>query len=179
MFTCRSGAAALVLAAAAGAATAAAAGTAGPDLGEPMTAAQIARLDLTVLPDGRGLPPGSGEPGRGRQVFQTHCQACHGADGQGGPNDVLVNAPGAPADGVRTIGSFWPYATTLFDYVRRAMPYQNPGSLSDDDVYAVTAHLLHLNGIITADTRLDANTLPRVRMPNRDAFVSEYPPAPP
>ncbi len=158
---------------------ASAAATSGPDLGEPLNAARVAQLDRTVLADGRGLPPGSGTPEQGRRVFEAWCQACHGAAGREGPNDALVSTADGATPAPRTVGSYWPYATTVFDYVRRAMPYQSPGSLSDDDVYAVTAYLLHLNGIIDADARLDANTLPEVRMPNRDAFVIEYPPTTP
>lgn len=145
---------------------------AGPGLGTPVDADAIATADLTVMPDGSGLPPGSGDPAAGARVYASHCQACHGADGGGRPNDALAGGRGSlTGDAPRkTIGSYWPYATTVFDYVRRAMPYQQPGSLSDDEVYAVTAYLLHLNGIIGADTVLDAESLPRVRMPNRDGF---------
>lgn len=143
-----------------------------PGLGQPLPAEAAAAGNLTVLPDGRGLPPGAGDPTQGERVYALHCRACHGEAGGGGPNDALVGRadaagdPGAP----RTIGNYWPYATTVFDYVRRAMPYQSPGTLSDDDVYAVTAYLLYRNGIIDADTRLDASALPRIVMPNRNGF---------
>jgi cytochrome c len=110
----------------------------------------------------------------GRRVYAQHCQACHGEGGRGGPNDTLVGSRGtlggdAP---VKTVGSYWPYATTLFDYVDRAMPYQAPGSLSADEVYAVTAYLLFENGIIADDAEMNAETLPKVAMPNRDGFAS-------
>ena len=128
--------------------------------------------DLTIYPDGRGLPPGSGNAAKGAIVFERHCTACHGKVGQGGLHADLV---GGDFLGRRTIGSFWPYATTLFDYVRRAMPYTNPGVLDADETYAVVAFLLARNEIIGRDVILDANTLPAVRMPARERFVSEYP----
>jgi S-disulfanyl-L-cysteine oxidoreductase SoxD len=148
-----------------------------PKLGQPVTAAQIAPWDISVGPDGAGLPPGSGTPARGAIVYEQKCQACHGLKGAGQPNDRLVGGQGTLASKtpVRTIGSYWPYATTVFDYVRRAMPYLQPQSLSDDEVYAVTAYLLNLNGIIGDTDEMNARTLPKVTMPNRSGFILMYP----
>ena len=113
----------------------------------------------------------------GAIVYAEKCQACHGDKGAGQPNDRLVGGHGTltSTSPVRTIGSYWPYATTVFDYVRRAMPYASPRTLSDADVYAVTAYLLHLNGIIAEADVMNAQTLPGVKMPNRDNFTLAYP----
>ena len=145
-----------------------------PRLGQPISAADIAPWDISIGPDGAGLPPGSGTARQGESVYVANCQACHGPKGAGKPNDALVGGIGTLASGkppVRTVGSYWPYATTLFDYVRRAMPFQNSKSLSADEVYAVSAYILSLNGIIGPDDVLDAQSLPKVRMPNRDGFI--------
>src|SRR5262244_4246128 len=152
----------------------------GPNLGREATPAQIAGWDISVGPDGVGLPPGKGTPAAGALVYEQKCQACHGARGAGQPNDRLVGGQGTLASKapVRTIGSYWPYATTLFDYVRRAMPYTQSHSLTDDEVYAVTAYLLHLNGIIAEMSVMDAETLTKVRMPNRENFIFAYPSRP-
>ncbi len=133
-------------------------------------------MDVSVGPDGTGLPPGSGTPKQGAEVYTTKCIACHGPEGANGVNDRLVGGQGSlkSAAPVKTIGSYWPYATTVFDYVRRAMPYPAPHSLSDAEVYAVTAYLLHLNGIIGADDVMDATSLPKVKMPNRSGFNSAF-----
>ena len=127
----------------------------------------------TSRPDGKGLPEGSGTVAHGKQVFAENCAACHGDNGQGGIKDRLVGGQGTLASDmpVKTVGSFWPYATTLFDYIHRAMPYQAPGSLSVDDTYAVAAYILSLNGIASADGKLDKATLPTIKMPNRDGFI--------
>src|SRR5687768_13342808 len=148
-----------------------------PDLGKPATAAQIAGWDISVGPDGVGLPPGSGTAARGAAVYEQKCQSCHGAKGAGQPNDRLVGGQGTLASTapVRTIGSYWPYATTVFDYVRRSMPYHQPQSLTDDEVYAVTAYLLNLNGIIGESDEINARTLPKVKMPNQANFIRMYP----
>jgi cytochrome c len=148
----------------------------GPDLGVPATAAQIESGDVSIGPDGAGLPPGSGTPAQGEAIFNTKCIACH-AQGSGTVNDQLVGGQGtlASTTPIKTIGSYWPYATTVFDYVRRAMPYPTPHSLSDQEVYALTAYLLSLNGIIAKDAVVDAKTLPLVKMPNRGNFVLAYP----
>jgi cytochrome c len=143
-----------------------------PRLGEVVSAQDLAALNITVLPSGEGLPSGSGSAVAGRKVYLTHCQVCHGADGTGGPNDALTGGIGslATAQPVKSVGSFWPYATTLFDYVRRAMPYTSPGLLSNDESYAVTAYVLFMNGIVAEDAVLDTATLAKVVMPNAKGF---------
>lgn len=149
-----------------------------PGLGEPVSAVEIEALDYAVLPDGDGLPDGAGTAKQGATVYQTHCLACHGAEGQEGINDRLAGGHGSltTAKPVKTVGSFWPYATTVFDYVRRAMPYQTPGVLSNDELYSVTAYLLFVNDIVDEDAVMNAQTLRDVRMPNRDNFVWDYMP---
>jgi cytochrome c len=148
-----------------------------PNLGREATPAQIAGWDISVGPDGVGLPAGKGTPATGMLVYEQKCQACHGAKGTGPPNDRLVGGQGtlASKSPVRTIGSYWPYATTVFDYVRRSMPYIQPQSLSNDEVYAVTAFLLNLNGIIGENDEMNAQTLPKVKMPNQSNFIVVYP----
>ena len=151
-----------------------------PNLGRVATPAEVAGWDVSISPDGSGLPPGRGTSAQGAVVFERKCQSCHGERGAGQPNDRLVGGHGTLASKtpVRTIGSYWPYATTVFDYVRRAMPYTQSHSLSDDEVYAVTAYLLRLNGIIGESDVMNAETLPKVRMPNRDNFILAYPTRP-
>lgn len=136
---------------------------------------EIRLWDIDVLPDGRGLPAGSGTVAQGKAVFEQNCAACHGEGGQGGIKDRLVGGQGtlATAKPIKTVGSFWPYATTLFDYIRRAMPYSAPGSLTADETYAVAAYILSQNGIVPGDAVLSRENLPQVRMPNRDGFVPE------
>lgn len=145
------------------------------EFGRPATAEEIKAWNIDVSPDGTGLPNGRGDVAHGRQVFEDNCSACHGAKGEGGFADRLVGGRGSLATDhpVKTVGSFWPYATTLFDYVRRAMPYPAPQTLSDDDTYAVVAYILHLNDIVPADAVLDRSNLPTVKMPNRDGFVPD------
>jgi mono/diheme cytochrome c family protein len=138
-------------------------------LGRVPSEAEIKARDIAVGPDGEGLPPGRGTASAGEQVYLARCAACHGPTGTEGPRDKLVGEK-LP---VKTIGTFWPYATTVFDYIRRAQPFDQPGSLTDDEVYAVTAWLLFRNQIIPADQVIDADTLPNVRMPNRDGFVPD------
>jgi cytochrome c len=149
---------------------------AGPGLGEAVTAARLEAIDFTIMPDGDGLPDGSGDAIRGREVYQRHCLACHGEAGTDGVNDRLAGGHGSMTSDnpVKTVGSYWPYATTVFDYVRRAMPYQAPGTLSHDEIYAVTAYLLYINDIVDEDTVLSAGTLPGIVMPNRDNFEWAY-----
>ena len=151
-----------------------------PNLGRPATPAEVAGWDISIPPDGTGLPSGSGTSEQGAVVYTQKCQACHGEKGAGQPNDRLVGGQGtlASPSPVRTIGSYWPYATTVFDYVRRAMPYMQSQSLSNDEVYAVTAYLLRLNEIIGAQDVLNAQTLPQVQMPNRTNFILAYPTPP-
>jgi S-disulfanyl-L-cysteine oxidoreductase SoxD len=145
-----------------------------PNLGKPISPEDLATWDISIGPDGAGLPPGSGTPKQGEEVFTMKCQACHNAKGAGQPNDRLVGGQGTIAGdkpAVKTVGSYWPYATTLFDYIRRAMPLPMSKSLSNDEVYAVAAYLLNLNGVIGETDTLDAKTLPQVKMPNRDGFT--------
>ena len=149
-------------------------------IGRPATPAEIAALDIDVGPDGAGLPPGRGTSADGAPIYAARCAGCHGKTGKEGPNDVLVGRqpgdafpfardPRAP----KTIGSYWPYATTVFDYIRRAMPPDAPGSLGDDEVYGLVAYLLFLNELIPADAVIDAASLPKVKMPARDHFVPD------
>jgi mono/diheme cytochrome c family protein len=146
-----------------------------PNLGRVLTPEDVAPWDISVAPDGARLPPGSGTPAQGEAVYVAMCQGCHGERGVGKPNDPLVGGQGTLAGSsmpIKTVGSFWPYATTLFDYIRRAMPLNAPKSLSDDQVYAVCAYILQLNGIIGVNDTVDAQSLPAVHMPNRDGFVT-------
>ncbi len=143
----------------------------GPNLGRVATPEEIALWDISIGPEGASLPAGSGTPKQGEAVYTAKCLACHGENGAGKPNDQLGTLPGDKPP-VKTVGSFWPYATTIFDYVRRAMPYNESKTLTNDELYAVTAYLLQLNGIIGEKDMIDAKTLPKVRMPNRDGFVT-------
>jgi cytochrome c len=149
----------------------------GPGLGVEVAPADLAPWDISIQPDGEGLPPGSGNAAAGAEIYAAKCLACHGEKGVGGPNDRLVGGHGTLTElqQVRTIGSFWPEASTVFDYVRRAMPFQAPQSLTNDEVYALTAYLLAENGIIDEDDTMNARTLARVEMPNRDGFILAYP----
>jgi S-disulfanyl-L-cysteine oxidoreductase SoxD len=146
----------------------------GPKLGKPISAEDLAAWDISIGPDGAGLPPGSGTVKDGEAIFATKCQACHGEKGAGTPNDRLVGGKGSlPGEkpAVKTVGSYWPYATTLFDYIRRAMPFNESKSLTNEEVYGVVAYLLNLNGVIAEGETMNAQTLPRVAMPNREGFV--------
>src|ERR1700752_2231225 len=144
-------------------------------IGRAATPAEIAGWNIDVGGDGSNLPPGSGSVSHGNEIFDQQCVACHGAKGEGGVGDRLVGGQGtlATPKPVRTVGSYWPYAPTLFDYIRRAMPQNAPQSLSNDDVYAVSAYILNLNGLLPADAALDAKTLGAIRMPNRNMFVGD------
>ena len=147
-----------------------------PRLGKAISPADIAPWDITIMPDGTGLPAGSGTPAQGAPIFQAKCSACHGENGKGGvAAAVTAGPPRASLDGGKTIANFWPYATTIFDFVRRAMPYNAPHSLKDDEVYALTAYLLSLNKIIGDNDVMNAQTLPKVKMPNRDNFIIRFP----
>ncbi len=148
----------------------------GPMLGEPASSEEIAAWDISVMPGGDGLPGGKGSVAQGRRIYEKQCISCHGPRGQGGNADQLAGAGmGLTSEyPEKTIGSYWPYATTLFDMIRRSMPMTAPGTLSDDEVYAVTAYLLYLNGIIEEDTLLDAEVLSAIKMPNRDGFINVY-----
>ena len=143
-----------------------------PRLGVTASAHALATRDNLVFPDGRGLPPGSGTIELGAQLFEQRCVSCHGARGIGGPGGELSggNPDLTAAQPDKTIGSYWPHATTLFDFVRRAMPLHAPWSLSNDEVYALVAYLLDVNDIDVPGRRLDSDTLRAIRMPNRDGF---------
>src|SRR5262245_25654417 len=145
----------------------------GPKLGVAATPEQVAGWAISIAPDGAGLPAGSGTAAAGAAVYAAKCVACHGEKGAGKPNDQLAGGQGtiATPNAVRTVGSYWPYATTLFDYIRRAMPVVAPQSLSNDEAYALTAYLLSLNGVIDEGAVMNATTLPKVAMPTRDNFV--------
>jgi mono/diheme cytochrome c family protein len=144
-------------------------------IGRAATPAETAGWNIDIDRYGNNLPPGGGSVNHGREVFAEQCAACHGAKGEGGIGDRLVGGQGtlATSEPVRTVGSYWPYAPTLFDYIRRAMPQNAPQSLGNDDVYAVSAYILNLNGLLPADARLDAKTLGAIKMPNRGMFVGD------
>lgn len=142
--------------------------------GRSATAAEIAALDIDVRPDGKGLPKGEGTAGEGKAIFQQKCAACHGATGSEGPNDrLVVGDTTAGGRRIKAIGNYWPYATTVFDYIRRAMPFNQPGSLTDEEVYSLTAYLLNANGLLAENAKLNAKTLPKIKMPARDRFVPD------
>jgi len=161
----------LLLAASAGAATE----SERTGLGTEPTAAELAAAGYTVFPDGTGLPEGRGTVAEGRAVYQQFCAACHGRNAEGDEAAALVGGRGSLTSERprRTVESYWPHATTLWDYIRRSMPYEAPGSLTTDEIYAVVAHLLHLGGILGADAVLDRESLPTVEMPNRHGFVPD------
>ena len=154
------------------------------DFGVSASAQDVAAVAIAIAPDGKGLPVGNGDYAGGKKVYETACAACHGADLQG-----VAGLPNMPAGAelrliggrgtlttknpVMTVESYWPYATTLFDYVRRAMPFQAPGSLTADEIYAVLAYILAEGNVIDKTVVLDAQTLPRVQMPNRDGFIPD------
>jgi cytochrome c len=144
-------------------------------IGRPATPPEVAGWNIDIDRYGNNLPSGSGSVSHGREVFDQQCAACHGAKGEGGVGDRLVGGQGtlATPKPVRTVGSYWPYAPTLFDYIRRAMPQNAPQSLSNEDVYAVSAYVLNLNGLLAADATLDAKTLSAIKMPNRSMFVGD------
>ena len=144
-------------------------------VGLPPTPEEIRDLGSPIAPDGTGLPPGSGSVAEGRRVFAAHCARCHGSAGEGDVGARLVGGQGTLGTPrpLRTVGSFWPYATTLWDYVNRAMPFDKPGLLTPAEVYAAAAYVLNLNGIIRDDEVMDATTLPKVLMPNRSGFVAD------
>ncbi len=144
--------------------------------GSPATPSELAKF-VSVQPDGRGLPAGGGDAAKGKEVYASTCAACHGDKLQGNPakgigGDKLLGGRGSLASKapVKTVESYWPYATTLFDYVKRAMPFNAPGSLSDNDVYSVVAYILSDANIIKPGETMNASTLPKVAMPNRDGF---------
>lgn len=146
-------------------------------VGAAASPAQVAAWNIDVQPDGSNLPAGSGSVAQGRTLYAQACASCHGQQGEGKPMDRLVGGKGTlnTATPVKTVGSYWPYATSVYDYIHRAMPFNAPGTLTPDQVYAATAYLLHMNGIIPENAVLDARTLPKVQMPNRDGFFAPDP----
>jgi cytochrome c len=144
-------------------------------LGRTPTPAEIKAWDIAIGPDGRELPAGRGTAAEGKEVYAKRCAECHGATGKEGPQDVLVGGQGSlnTDKPLKTIGSYWSHATTVWDFTYRAMPFDKPGSLTPDEVYKATAYVLFLNGIVGENDVIDAQTLPRVKMPNRDKFVSD------
>jgi S-disulfanyl-L-cysteine oxidoreductase SoxD len=144
-------------------------------LGRPAAEADIRKYDNFIPPTGANLPPGSGTAEKGKAIYAAQCARCHGATGREGPEEPLVGGIGSLTSPKpqKTVGSFWPYATTLWDYVNRAMPFDRPGMLPPDDVYSVTAYVLQLNGIVSANDVIDANSLPKIKMPNRDGFIPD------
>jgi len=147
-----------------------------PNLGKPINPAEIAAWDINILPDGTGLPPGSGTPAEGARVYAAKCSACHGQNGKGGPNAALAGgSPIKDMESEKTIANFWPFATTVFDYIRRAMPWRQPRSLSNDEVYALTAYIFSINKVIGENDAMNAQTLPKVQMPNRGGFIIRFP----
>jgi S-disulfanyl-L-cysteine oxidoreductase SoxD len=147
------------------------------NFGRPATEAEVKAKDLTVLPNGTGLPVGRGDAAHGKEVYKEKCAVCHNdnAEGRTGQYPALAGGVGSLKTDkpLKTVGSFWPYATTIFDYVRRAMPYDHPRTLSTDDVYAVSAFLLFKSGIVTETQEMNEKTLPQVKMPNRDGFIPD------
>jgi cytochrome c len=149
-------------------------------IGRAPTSGEIAAWNIDIMPDGEGLPAGSGTVAEGRELYLAQCKNCHGLEGRGGPFDRLV---GRLPEGAfpfardplakHTIGNYWPWATTIFDYTRRAMPLDRPGSLEDDEVYALTAYLLFLNDLVDEEARIDRETLPAIVMPARDRFIRD------
>ena len=144
-------------------------------VGQPPTPEEIRELGSAIAPDGTGLPAGTGSVEEGRAIFAARCARCHGERGQGDVGPTLVGGRGTLGTPrpLKTVGSFWPYATTVWDYVNRAMPFDEPGLLKPPEVYALVAYVLNLNGIVSADSVMDAKSLPKVRMPNRDGFVAD------
>jgi mono/diheme cytochrome c family protein len=159
---------------------AAAAAAETPKLGKPITEAEIAPWDISVMPDGTGMPPGSGTAAQGAVIYAQKCVACHAEGGKGGGAPGAGPLAGGPPltsgiDALKTIGNFYGQASTVFDFTRRSMPFNMPLSLTDNEVYALTAYILALNKIIGENDVMDAKTLPQVKMPNRDGFIIAYP----
>jgi cytochrome c len=151
-----------------------------PGLGQSISESDIKAWDIAIVPDGSNLPPGSGTSAQGARIYAEKCVACHGEGGKGevapGAGPLVGGAPLTNGiETAKTIANYYAYATTVFDYIRRAMPFNAPRSLSDDEVYALTAYILALNKLIGDDDVMDAKTLPRVQMPNRDNFIIPYP----
>lgn len=148
----------------------------GPNLGKPASAQLIKQWNMDIFPNGKGLPKGQGNAIAGKIVYEKHCLSCHGLEGTGDSADELAGATHSLTDNPpdKTIGSYWPYATTLFDFTRRAMPLNTPGKLDNNELYAVTAYLLYLNHIIDINLMINATNLPKINMPNRKGFINVY-----
>ena len=144
-------------------------------LGHAPAPDRLKTIDIEVMPDGKGLAPGRGTAAAGKDVYTRRCETCHGPTGTEGPQDILVGGKGSLASDrpLKTVGSYWPYATTLWDYIRRAMPFDHPGTLTNDEIYSVTAYVLFMNGIVGEQEALTETTLPQVKMPNRNGFVAD------
>jgi mono/diheme cytochrome c family protein len=158
---------------------------AGPNLGKPISQTDLAPWDIDIEPSGAGLPAGSGTSDQGAAIFADNCAGCHG-DGGGGATTTTSGAPAAPPvvsdvkrngidDTTLSIANYWPYATTLFDYIKRAMPWTSPRTLTDNQVYALTAYILAQNKLIDAKQVINAQTLPKVQMPNQNGFIPRFP----
>lgn len=134
---------------------------------------ELRAMDIDIAPDGTGLPSGSGTAAAGKVVYTSRCETCHGPTGTEGPQEAIAGGKGtlASARPQKTVGSYWPYATTLWDYIRRAMPFDHPGTLTNDQIYSVTAYVLFLNGIVGDQDVIDQASLPKIQMPNRHGFV--------
>ena len=148
-----------------------------PNRGTAVSQEEISGWDITVFPSGKGLPAGSGKAAQGREIYAVQCFACHGDKGQGGIGPTLISdrkRKGIDESG-ETIANYWPYSTTVYDYIRRAMPWQSPKSLTNEETYALTAFILEENNLIPAGAVMDAQSLPKVKMPNRDGFVLRFP----
>src|SRR6185436_2040400 len=144
-------------------------------VGRPATPEEIRALGAAIAPDGGGLPEGSGTVAAGRELFTAQCSRCHGPNGEGGVGATLVGGQGTlpTARPLKTVGSYWPYATTLWDYINRAMPFDQPGLLKPSEAYAAVAYILNMNGIIREDQVIDAKSLPKIVMPNRNGFIPD------
>jgi len=144
-------------------------------VGKLPTPDQLKLIDIDVTPDGTGLLPGSGTAAKGKDVYTRRCETCHGPTGKEGPQEALAGGKGSLATPKpqKSVGSYWPYATTLWDYINRAMPFDHPSTLTPDEVYSATAYFLFLNGLVSENDVLDQTSLPKVQMPNRNGFVAD------
>jgi mono/diheme cytochrome c family protein len=144
-------------------------------VGRTPTPDELKAINIEVTPDGAGLPTGSGTAATGKAVYTSRCETCHGPTGTEGPQDMIAGGRGSLATPtpLKTVGSYWPYATTLWDYIHRAMPFDHPGTMTADEIYATTAYVLYLNGIIAEQDAINQTTLPQVKMPNRNGFTSD------
>ena len=150
-----------------------------PQLGVIISDDYVEQVDFVVMPSGEGLPKGSGNALTGKVLYNIHCMACHGPDAKGGINGDLAGGHGTISGPIpkKTVGSYWSYDTIIYDYIRRAMPYQSPGTHRNNEVYALTAYILNLNGVIGEDELMTAQTLPKAKMPNSEGFIWAYSPS--